>query len=136
VIHVDRHPSRRQLVVFGLLWLAFFSVLGIMSWRESGMNGGAITFGTLAVLIPSAGLLHPEILRRTYLLAAYAAFPIGWTVSLIVLIGIYYFILTPVGLVLRLTGYDPMQRRFDRAAKTYWLPRKPDDDTKRYFKQF
>jgi hypothetical protein len=136
VIHVDRHPSRRQLAVFGLLWLVFFGVLGIMSWRDSGINGRVVAFWVLAVLIPSAGLFHTEIIRRIYLLAAYAVFPVGWTVSLIVLMVIYYLILTPVGLVLRLTGYDPMRRRFDRAAQTYWLQRKPDNDIDRYFKQF
>ena len=49
---------------------------------------------------------------------------------------IYYIVLTPIGLFLRLTGYDPMQRRFDRAAKTYWTPREQEEKTKRYFQQF
>ena len=38
----------------------------------------------------------------------YAAFPIGWTISHLLLLAVYYFVLTPVGLALRLTGRDPV----------------------------
>ncbi len=37
---------------------------------------------------------------------------------------------------MRVVGYDPMDRRFDRDAETYWIAREPDDDVKRYFRQF
>ena len=61
---------------------------------------------------------------------------IGWILSSVVLAVLYYLVLTPIGVLLRLTGYDPMKRRFDRTAKTYWLPRNSDTETERYFKQF
>jgi hypothetical protein len=33
-------------------------------------------------------------------------------------------------------GYDPMERRFDRAATTYWVERERNVDAARYFRQF
>ncbi len=136
MIRIQHRPSRSQLVVFGLMWLVFFGILGIISFRQPGGSGRAVAFWMLAVAVPLAGLLCPEILRRTYVLASYATFPIGWILSLIALMVIYYFVLTPVGLVLRLAGYDSMRRRFDPDARTYWLPRETDDDAERYFRQF
>jgi hypothetical protein len=45
-------------------------------------------------------------------------------------------VITPIGVIMRVCGYDPMQRRCDRNAETYWKRRENQDDTKRYFKQY
>jgi multisubunit Na+/H+ antiporter MnhE subunit len=44
-------------------------------------------------------------------------------VSPILLAGFYYLAVTPIGLVLRLLGKDPMRRR--PGPGTYWVERKP-----------
>jgi hypothetical protein len=49
---------------------------------------------------------------------------------------IFYLVVTPVGIIMRLTGRDPMERAFDRTAKTYWKPRRTDPDSARYFRQY
>jgi hypothetical protein len=58
-------------------------------------------------------------------------------VSHVVLAIVYYLVVTPIGLVMRLVGYDAMKRRFDGEATTYWVHR-PDNaaDAKSYFRQF
>jgi hypothetical protein len=65
-----------------------------------------------------------------------AVFPIGWLVSHLLLAAIYYLVVTPIGVMMRVCRYDPMQRRFDRQAATYWKPRRNTDDPQRYFKQY
>jgi hypothetical protein len=37
---------------------------------------------------------------------------------------------------MRLFGYDPMHRRFDPAAETYWAKRDEEATVERYFRQF
>lgn len=93
-------------------------------------------FWIFSTVVPALGWLRPEILRVVYVLASYATFPIGFVVSRVVSFLVYYFILTPIGLVMRLTGYDSMRRRFDRDAKTYWSPHQQDESTERSFRQF
>ena len=44
--------------------------------------------------------------------------------------------MTPIGLVMRAFGWDPMQRKLDPQATTYWLPRQQVTDVKRYYRQF
>ena len=66
----------------------------------------------------------------------YAAFPIGWTVSHAILALLYYGILTPIGLIMRLIGYDPLSRRLRSEDRTYWEEYSPEGDRKRYFRQF
>jgi hypothetical protein len=41
-----------------------------------------------------------------------------------------------LGLLFRLVRRDPLGRKFDPRAKTYWHCRKPPDDLARYFRQF
>ena len=136
MIRIERHPSRRQLAVFGLLWLMFFSFWAAASWWNSGFDWKTILYFALAIAVPAAGIIRFEILRIVYVLAATITFPIGMILSSVILVVIYYLVITPTGLILRLAGYDPMKRRFNRAAETYWSPRKQDAAAERYFKQF
>ena len=132
---IDHNPSRRQLNLFGLIWLVFFGVVGKFALDGSGPAPAAIVWG-LAVAIPVAGWLLPGFMRIVFLGMSYAAFPIGLVVSYLILLTVYYLVLTPTGLLMRLFGYDPMQRRFDRDAETYWCPREQDDGLERCFRQF
>jgi ABC-type uncharacterized transport system permease subunit len=61
--------------------------------------------------------------------------PLAWTVSTVLLILVYYLVLTPIGLALRLAGRDRMGRRFDSDRTTYWVKRN-ESDPSRYFRQF
>ena len=57
-------------------------------------------------------------------------------VSFVLLAVFYYLLITPVGLFFRLTGRDILQRKFDASAESYWHPRRPAGNIKRYFNQF
>jgi hypothetical protein len=37
---------------------------------------------------------------------------------------------------MRLAGYDPMRRKFEPEAKTYWVERRVSDSPDRAFRQF
>ena len=136
MIQIEHNPSRRQLTVFGLLWMLFFGILGCTAWWKTGSFVSAGWFWAIGAAVPAMGLVRPGALRIVYLLAAYATFPIGFVVSYVILAVVYYLVLTPTGIILRLTGYDPMQRRFDSNAKTYWSPREQDESNEQYFRQF
>lgn len=65
-----------------------------------------------------------------------SAQPAGWTISAALFSLIYYGLLTPVGVVMKLAGRDPLERHFDASAASYWKERQPSDDPDRYFRQF
>jgi hypothetical protein len=124
------------LALFGVFWLVAFSALGWTVWRNTHSTGAAGAIGTLAVAVPAAGWIAPAWMRIVYLATAYAAFPAGLVISHVMLALVYYAVLTPIGLVLRLFRFDPMRRRFDSQAKTYWIGRETRRDVKSYFRQF
>jgi len=43
----------------------------------------------------------------------------------------FYLVLTPMGLIMKIFGRDPLNRRFDESAKSYWVPVDPDGPTSR-----
>jgi hypothetical protein len=136
MIRIEHNPTGHQLAVFGLLWLLLFGIMGGTAVCRTGSFVAAGWYWAIGTLIPATGLVLPGILRIFYLLAAYATFPIGLAVSYVILAVVYYLVLTPTGLVMRWKGYDPMQRRFDRNAKSYWSARVENESTERYFRQF
>jgi hypothetical protein len=135
LIRINRNPSARQLLAFALAWLALLGLAGWRTWLR-GRHPAAEAAWALAAAVPLAGLLSPRLLRWVYLALSYAAYPAGFAVSRIVLALVYYLALAPIGLTMRLLGYDPLLRRFDPAARSYWTARggaKPADS---YFQQY
>jgi hypothetical protein len=72
-------------------------------------------------------------LYRAWMLAA---MPIGWVLSHALMLSVFYGVVTPVGLVMRWTGRDPMTRGFDKAAASYWVEHERVGDSRRYFQQW
>lgn len=136
LIRIHKNPSRGQLLVFAAGWLVCFGMLSGMAFDRTGSALASGVLGTVAVLIPAVGLFVPGVLRVVYLGMMWATFPIGWVVSHLILAIVFYLVMTPIGLLMRLVGYDPMNRRFDPDAETYWLPRESKDDAERCFRQF
>ena len=64
------------------------------------------------------------------------AFPIGWTVSQVMLAVMFFGLFTPIGLVFRLLGRDPLHRTRRPGLESYWAPKPAPADLRRYFKQF
>lgn len=74
--------------------------------RPRPFDGRADPSATLA-----GGLLGvlAELLRPIYVAWMVAAFPIGWTISLVVMAAMFYGLFTPIGLFFRLIGRDSME---------------------------
>jgi hypothetical protein len=133
---VNRNPSNRMLHQFGAIWTVFFGVVGVLVWRKTGVATRAVEIWAGAGGLALVGLLYPPVMRWLFVGLSYATYPIGWTLSHLILALVYYGIVTPIGVVMRWLGRDPMLREFDRSAASYWVPRRGTADTHRYFRQY
>ena len=137
VVQINRQPTRRQLNQFGFIWMAFVGLAGLVAIFKFHQPGLARILWLAAVVVPLIGWLFPRFMRWVFLGMSYLGWPIGFVVSHAVLALVYYLVLTPIGLMTRLFGYDSMKKRFDREAATYWTERDPGAaGTRRYFRQF
>ena len=135
VLEVNWNPSRRELRQFGILWLVFFAGIAAWIYFKHGAGLWPTVLGTAAVVIGLPGIAFPALLKPIYVGWMIAAFPIGWTVSHLLLGSIFYLVISPIGLLLRAFGRDPMNRKFDREAKSYWIEHERAD-TARYFRMY
>lgn len=135
LIRLNRHPSRRQLAVFGIAWFAFCALVSARLWRH-GAHSSAIILAALGTVIPLVGIVVPATLRWLYVGLSYATYPIGFVISHVVLTIVYFGVVTPIGLVVGLCGYDPLERKFEREKRSYWKIRRDRPTPQSYFRQY
>lgn len=123
--HRLREPaSPRALRVFGLVVGTLLT--GVGTWpamtREEDVRWLAV--GIAAAFIGAAAA-RPVALRpihRAWMKwAELVGDVLGWTTLAL----LFYFVITPAGLLRQALGTDPMRRRFDRAAESYRIPKPP-----------
>jgi hypothetical protein len=136
LIELRTNPSKKELAWFGLLLLLFLGIVGILVWRATGSLSTPRYIWGIGVVLAAVYYAVPPLRRPIFAGWMYAAYPIGWVVSHVLLALIYFGLLTPIGKLMALVGYDPMERRFDRTAASYWIERERNTDTSRYFRQF
>lgn len=136
LLEINRDPAARELRWFGILLTGFVGLAGALAyWQFEAPPAARIIWAAGAALAAIYAGVRP-LRRWIYLGWLYAAFPIGWTVSHVLLAATYYLVLTPIGLLVRWTKGDPLGRALDRSASSYWAERRPVRDVRRYFRQF
>jgi ABC-type uncharacterized transport system permease subunit len=136
IIEVNRNPGKGELNWFGLIFLAFFVLISGLIWFKFDRPGPARWLLTAAAAVTLLYYAIPPLRRLLYLAWMYAAFPIGWVMSHLVLAIVFYLVFTPIGLIMRLFGKDPMQRKFRKDGGGYWQEHDPHREPGRYFRQF
>jgi Saxitoxin biosynthesis operon protein SxtJ len=113
-------PSERRFgltfAVVLLILTAILTLRGSTAWPVP--MALALAFLALAALAPNS--LKP--LNRLWLWFGLALHKI---VSPVVLIALFFVVITPIGILARLYGKDFLRLRFDREATTYWIDRQP-----------
>jgi hypothetical protein len=106
-----------------MVFTAFFLLLGLWPLRKGGpVRWWAVAIGLALVAIV---LLRPAVLHPLNLAWAQLSLLLARVMNR-VMVGLLFFVaITPLALILRLLGKDPLRLRFDPAASSYWLQRQP-----------
>ncbi|MFN2564194.1 MAG: SxtJ family membrane protein [Gemmatimonadaceae bacterium] len=117
---LTRPQTPRELRSFALSVGGAFVALGaLLYWRGGTTVGGIL--GGIGVLLATAGVVAPSRLGPLYRTWMRLALAIS-RVTTPVFMGIVYFaVLTPIGLAMRLFGRRVLSR--PRGAPTYWVNR-------------
>jgi hypothetical protein len=120
--------DRAQLRNFGLIVGGVFGLIGL--WPAI-IRGGSLRLWMIglagALILPALGA--PQILAPAHRAWMALGNALGWVNTRIVLGLIFFGLITPTGVVLRLMGRDPMQRAFNPNAATYRVPGRPRPGT-------
>ncbi|MHC5539936.1 SxtJ family membrane protein [Singulisphaera rosea] len=130
------HPDRKLLVQFSEFGLFFLGMVAAPPTYFRGRPTLAATFWVAAVLLRIVGVVSPKHLRWVFLGLTLVTWPIGWVVSHVVLAVIYYAVVTPVAILLRLLGRDLLSRRSDAKLESYWEPYRHDRGLEQYLRPY
>ena len=137
MIEINWNPTRKDLRIFGIAALIASIVISLLLYIFKGIE---LQWISILIVVGSAiflcSFISAKATRMIYLGLSLVTLPIGWILSFILLAVFYYLIVTPTGLIFRLTGRDPLHRKFDSTTKSYWIKRKSPDTLDRYFHQF
>jgi Saxitoxin biosynthesis operon protein SxtJ len=108
---------------FGLVFAVFFALLAALSlWR--GTERWPIWL-SLACVALALALIAPQLLAPLNRIWAKLGLLIHHVVSPLFLALLFYGSVVPVGFLMRLSGKDPLQRRYEPNSGTYWIKRLP-----------
>jgi hypothetical protein len=127
-------PKPKVLRQFAGLWLVFF--VGIAAWRAWHGQTGVKTdmVAVLGFVVGVAGQVAPAAVRYIYTGWMIAAFPIGWTISRVVLAVVFYAVFTPVAWIFKVIRRDVLLIRRPQVA-SYWMPKARASNTEEYLRQ-
>ncbi len=133
---LNKDPSRRDLRTFGAALPVFFALAGLVVGHRAGSTSWSWGVWGAGGALTAAYLFLERVRRPIFVGWSYLVYPIAWTISHLLLLVIYWFVITPIGLLVRLLGNDPLARRFEPSARSYWTPRDNTRQVRRYFQQF
>ena len=136
IVEINWNPSRKELKVFSLLLIVFSAVVAWMVHRKGGSVEAVSLVASIGTAAGIAGLVCPPFIRVVYVVWMAAVSPIGIVVSNVVIALVFFGVVCPVGFLMRMTGRDALQLRFDPDARTYWNEREAVTDPRRYFRQY
>ncbi len=136
MIEIRWDADQKFLRQFAALFVLFFAIVGGLHYYNHGTLQVPAILWTIGTVIGVTGFIYTPFIRWVYLGWMIAIYPIAWTVSVVILAIVLYLVVTPIGLIMRMIGRDPLHREFDSEAATYWVPRRQVSDTSRYFRQF
>jgi hypothetical protein len=115
---MTQRDDTKRLRNFGLLVGGVFGAMGvwptIVRHQDARLWALAVAVG---LIVPA--LTVPRLLTPAYRIWMTIGDALGWVNSRLLLGVVFYGLVTPMGIAMRLWGRDPMRRRFEPGADSY-----------------
>ena len=127
--------KKKELRKFGItVGIILLIIAGFLFWKEKESFRLLLAVSTILIVL---GILTPVVLKPIYQGWMIFATILGWVMTRVILSLLFYVILTPIGLILRLFGKQFLELRWDKSQTTYWNNRGNEQAVKEnYEKQF
>lgn len=128
------NPTERTLRQFAGAWFLVFTAAALRQLVHGHKQIGVALI--LIGLIGVAGLVKPVAVKKLFIGATIAAMPLGWVMMQLMLAIMFYVVLTPIALIRRLSGRDPLQLRRQSGKQSSWVQRGNPPPPENYLKQY
>jgi hypothetical protein len=133
---IKKDPTGKDLFVFGLALATLGTVASMMAAYKFEAPQVARGIGVAFAVLLAVYAVVPPWRKPIFLGWTYATSPIGWVIGTVLMGVVYYGVVMPVGLTLRLLGRDPLTKGPVPGVESYCIERPERPGPDRYFKQF
>jgi hypothetical protein len=124
----------REWQKFTAVMAVLFAALSFLAYRRAWIQKeGFVLIAALLIGAVILSILFPRSFRPLYRCGMTLSFHISQIMGTILLTIFFLIVLTPIALLLRLTGKDLLALKPDPNATTFWQPAKPSNDFNRMF---
>lgn len=107
---------------FGLLFFIVFLIFGLLPLKNS--LDPNLYFIFISIFFLSLGLINSKILSPLNKIWVKFGELLGIVIAPIVMALVYFIVLTPVSLIVRIFGKDLLGLKFSKKKESYWINRK------------
>ena len=125
--HEDFTPRVKEKTAsdrsFGWVFTAFFAIVGLLPLRRGGPVRTWALGVSIAVLLVT--LIRPSLFHWPNRAWSKLGWLLGRVVAPVVTGLLFYVVVTPIGLIMRLMGKDLLRLQWNPQMKSYWIERQP-----------
>lgn len=134
ITKINWKPTNQDLRKFGLTLIIGFGLIGaLVGWKKSWE--AAYWMWAVSAGVGLLAIVTPPLSKPFYWVWMGVAFVMGTVVSTVILTLIFYLIFTPVGILMRLLGRDPLKlKKTSFTGGTYWQ-KHPENFEKDYYQR-
>lgn len=128
LVNINWHPDKKGIRDFGKAMLIGFGIIGLVfalwPWGFIIHRSWHVALGCwiFAAVVGGIGLTGSRLVMPVYLVWMGIAFVMGSILGRILVGALFYLLITPMGLGMRLIGRDKLQIKKPE-TETYWKPR-------------
>ena len=117
---IKKHNELKDIRQFGSVLAGILLMLGVVNFLK-GRTGRYAWFFCPGFVIVLLVLLIPKSLKPVHTVFKKIAYIIGWVNTRVILILIYYALITPIAFVMRMLGKDFLDRKINKSEASYWI---------------
>ena len=130
-IKSEKSDLRNFGIIVGIILLI---ISGFLFWKE---KESFQIFLAIGITLFFTAISIPVFFKPVYWMWMIFGIILGWIMTLVILSLLFFIIITPIGLTLRLFGKQFLKLRWDKSEESYWNFRKNEHLQKgHYEKQF
>ncbi len=133
---INWNPTKRELSIFSVALSFLLCLIAAFSYKATTSIPLVVAMGSVAILLSVTGFFFPQHIKPIYVAWMVLFYPVRWIVSCLLIAVVYYLVIFPIGMTLRICGQDLVGKRFDTQALSYWKAKKEIRKETDYFRQF
>ncbi len=114
--HKEKLPSNRN---FGLVFFVFFLIIGL--WPLLGTNEIRYWSIFFSIIFFFLGITNSKLLNPLNKIWFNFGILLGKMISPLIMGIIFFLVVTPIGVIMRVFGKDILSLKYNKKNKSYWI---------------